>query len=305
MVVMSGPVIVACIPSYNEEKMIGSVVVRALKHVDFVFVCDDGSDDLTADIAEGLGAIVVKHDRNLGKGVALKAAFQLARKVNPDVVVMLDGDGQHDPNDIPRLVDPVVLGKADIVVGSRFVEGSSTDIPFYRRIGLKILNFIVSGRINNNVIDTQSGYRALSPRAFELLQTCSVEHFGVETEQLMLAHSNGLTMFEVPVHIGYVGLGKTSKKNPVSQSSNIVGTVLRLVIEERPLLLLGLPGVLSLILGVGTGMYFLWWFNSTRDFSLSLALISLGGVLFGTLLIIASLILFSLARSRETGFRQP
>lgn len=296
---MSKPVIAACIPAYNEEKMIGSVIVRALKHVDFVVVCDDGSNDLTADIAEGLGASVVKHERNLGKGAALQTAFQVAKKVNPDVVVMLDGDGQHEPDYIPRIVDPVIMGKADIVVGSRFIEGSSSDMPLYRRFGLKILNFIVSRRINNNIIDTQSGFRALSPRAFEVLQTCGVEHFGLETEQLMLAHSNGLTMFEVPVHIPYSGLDKTSKKNPVSQSSDIIGTILRLIIEERPLLLLGVPGFLSLIVGLGTGTYFLWWFNTTREFSLSLALIAMGGVLFGTLLMIASLILYSLARVRE------
>ena len=108
----------------------------------------------------------------------------------------------------------------------------------------------------------------------------------------MLAHSNGLTMFEVPVHISYTGLDKTSKKNPVSHGSNIIGTVLSLIIEERPLLLLGVPGFLSLLLGVGTGMYFLWFFNNTREFSLSLALIAMGGVLFGTLLLLSSLILF-------------
>jgi glycosyltransferase involved in cell wall biosynthesis len=115
------PVVVACIPAFNEERTIASVVVRALKYVDRVVVCDDGSGDLTGEIAEGLGAFVLRHDRNMGKGVAVRTAFRYAKDLEPDVVVMLDGDGQHDLGEIPRLVEPVVVGEADMVVGSRYV----------------------------------------------------------------------------------------------------------------------------------------------------------------------------------------
>lgn len=105
--------IIACIPAYNKERTIGSVVVRAMRFVDRVVVCDDGSGDLTGAIAGGLGAVVVRHERNMGKGAALRTAFRCARDLEPDVVVMLDGDSQHDPGEFSRLVEPVVGGEAE------------------------------------------------------------------------------------------------------------------------------------------------------------------------------------------------
>ena len=131
---MSKPFTIACIPAFNEEGRIASVIVRARRRVDAVVVCDDGSGDLTGEIAEGLGAVVVRHGRNLGKGAALRSAFLRARELGADVVVMLDADGQHDPEEIPGLVEPILKGAADMVVGSRYAEGSKTDAPLYRAI---------------------------------------------------------------------------------------------------------------------------------------------------------------------------
>jgi len=120
---MSKPFTIACIPAFNEEGRIGGVVVQVRKYVDRVVVCDDGSVDLTGAIAEGLGAVVIRHGRNLGKGAALRSAFLRARELGADVVVMLDADGQHDPEEIPELVEPILRGEADMVVGSRYVDG--------------------------------------------------------------------------------------------------------------------------------------------------------------------------------------
>jgi len=151
--------VVAVIPAFNEERTIGKVVLLARRYVDRVVVCDDGSMDLTAVIAEGLGATVIRHDRNMGKGAALRTSLEYLKQLNPDVVVTLDGDGQHDPDGIPGLVEPIIEGKADLVVGSRYVEGSETDAPFYRRFGLKLVN-LVSRRSGKGVVgDTQSGFR--------------------------------------------------------------------------------------------------------------------------------------------------
>jgi len=130
----SKPFVVACIPAFNEEGSIAGVVVRAGKYVDRVVVCDDGSVDLTGEIAEGLGAVVIRHEGNRGKGAALRSAFLRARELGADVVVMLDADGQHDPEEIPGLVEPILKGAADMVVGSRYAEGSKTDAPLYRAI---------------------------------------------------------------------------------------------------------------------------------------------------------------------------
>ena len=118
------PFVVVGIPAFNEEAMIARVVLESQKHANVVVVCDDGSCDLTGEIAERLGADVVKHERNLGYGTAIKSLVRRARELEADILVTLDGDGQHDPGEIPRVLQPIVKGKADVVIGSRFVDGS-------------------------------------------------------------------------------------------------------------------------------------------------------------------------------------
>jgi len=107
--------------------------------VDAVVVCDDGSSDLTADIAEISGANVVRHGKNEGKGAALRSLLEKAKELNADIVVTLDGDDQHDPSDIPKLLEPILRDEAEIAIGSRFL-GENTEMPFYRKFGSKILN---------------------------------------------------------------------------------------------------------------------------------------------------------------------
>src|ERR1022692_5110080 len=118
------PNVVACIPAFNEEEHIASVILGVRPHVEKIIVCDDGSHDMTSEIAEALGAKVVRHERNLGYGSALSTLFESARKENAGIMVMIDGDGQHDPNDIPRLIGPIIEGGADVVIGSRFLDSS-------------------------------------------------------------------------------------------------------------------------------------------------------------------------------------
>jgi glycosyltransferase involved in cell wall biosynthesis len=199
------PLIVACIPAYNEEKTIGAVLDQAFRYVDQVIVCDDGSSDRTAQIAEDKGATVVKNPVNLGKGRALHSGFQFTCRMAPDIVVMMDADGQHSPDDIPRLVEPIVRGEADLVVGSRYLRGSLTDAPLYRRIGLGIVNAFIRSA-NNTVRDTQSGFRAFNREALKIFSDMSERGFGVETEQLSTARNFGLRVKEVPVTIHYRGL---------------------------------------------------------------------------------------------------
>ena len=128
------PLIVAAIPAFNVEKTIARLVLETQKFVDVVLVCDDGSTDCTAEIAERMGADVIRHERNLGYGAAIKTLFSMARELNADVLVTLDGDGQHDPREIPRLIEPVLENNADIVLGSRFLGDKEKDneVPRYR-----------------------------------------------------------------------------------------------------------------------------------------------------------------------------
>ena len=295
----SKPFIVACIPAYNEERTIGGIILKTMRYVDRVVVCDDGSNDLTGDIAERLGAVLVRHERNRGKGAALRTAFNCAKNFEPDVVVMLDADGQHDPGNIPRLVDPILNGEGDIVIGSRYVEGSKMDGPLYRKLGLKFINSL-SGRSGVlNVADAQSGFRAFSLSALDVVLDTEVTGYGADTEQLTLAFKKGLRIVEVPVNIQYGGLRKTSKKHPLFHGGELISTILRLIVEERPLFFLGVPGIFFIILGVFFGGWFLWYFNMTRFFSVPMALISVGALLLGSLFFITSLMLYAISRLKN------
>jgi glycosyltransferase involved in cell wall biosynthesis len=296
--------VVAAIPAYNEERTIARVVLLARRHVDRVVVCDDGSMDMTAEIAEKLGAMVVRHHKNMGKGVALKTALEYLKQLNPDIVVTMDADGQHDPEGIPRLLEPIIRGEADMVIGSRYVEGSETDAPFYRRLGLKLVNSVSRKSGRGVVRDTQSGFRAYSAKVLDLMRQCEAEGYGIETEQLAVAVKNGLRVVEVPITVRYKGLEKTSKRNPVGHGAELVGMALRLIVEERPLLLLGVPGALLTVLGIGTGVYLLWYFNMTRYFSIPVALITLGALFIGTILFITSLMLYAITRLKQKTTKQ-
>ncbi len=286
------PLIIACIPAYNEERAIASVIMRTQKHVDGVIVCDDGSTDMTGEIAERLGAIVLKHPKNLGKGEALRTLFTYALKSNPSVIVALDADAQHDPDEIPKLVKPILNNDADMIIGSRFIDGASTDIPPYRIAGTKIINWL-SGK---QVKDLQSGFRAFSRKALVTLLECESMGYGVEQEQVALAVKNNLRIVEIPISVRYGGLDKTSKKGPIAHGLDLISNAVSLVVEERPILTLGVPGTMLLITGFGLSTYLVWYFDTTGYFSIPVAMMTLGAILVGTILIIAALILYGLNR---------
>ena len=178
------PYIIAGIPAYNEEKTIAKVIVKSRKYVDKVFVCDDGSTDMTAGIAEALGAEVIRHERNMGKGAAIRSLFKKAREEIADVMVTIDGDAQHDADEIPLLLKVMKETRADIVIGSRFLTKETVrKVPKYRYIGNKILNLITSVE---EITDTQSGFRAYSRKAIELIQPAELG-FAVDSEILYRA----------------------------------------------------------------------------------------------------------------------
>src|SRR5579863_3265007 len=160
--------IVVAIPAHNEEKYIAAVVIGSQKHASTVLVCDDGSDDMTGEIAERLGAVVTRHRTRLGKGVALKDLFGMAKSRGADVVVTLDGDAQHDPRQIPSLVKPILDGAADIVNGSRYL--GENPIPDHRRLGDGVLNTLTNAVTHHGLTDTQSGFRAYSKMALERIE---------------------------------------------------------------------------------------------------------------------------------------
>ncbi|EMR73025.1 glycosyl transferase, partial [Thaumarchaeota archaeon SCGC AB-539-E09] len=140
---MNKSFVVACIPAYNEEDYIGGVVSNTLKFVDKVVVCDDGSGDKTCSIAKDMGAHVIMHNQKLGYGASLQSLFKEARRLKADFVVTLDGDNQHNPDEINLLLERLKTGDVDIVIGSRFLPYGSSDTPKWRENGIKLITSIV------------------------------------------------------------------------------------------------------------------------------------------------------------------
>jgi hypothetical protein len=222
--------IVAGIPAYNEAGTIAQIVDVATEYVDEVVVVDDGSGDRTAELARREGAVVIRHSTNRGKGAALKSVFDYAERRSCSALVLLDGDGQHLPQDIPDVVQPVLDGDADVVIGSRYLRrGMGTETPLYRRVGQLILDWSISFLFGVSVTDTQSGFRALSPKAVEEI-TIRTNGIAVETEMLDAAKRNDLTIAERPIRVQYdVHNGQTY--NPVRHGVTVLGRIAELVVR--------------------------------------------------------------------------
>jgi glycosyltransferase involved in cell wall biosynthesis len=291
------PFIVVGIPAFNEENSIARVVLESQKFADAVVVCDDGSRDLTAKIAERLGADVVKHKQNLGYGAAIESLFGRARELDADILVTLDGDGQHDPAEIPRIVQPIVQGMADVVIGSRFIDVRGTaGMPLYRRFGARLITKLVDGSSKNGVSDAQSGFRAYNREALEHL-SIGEAGMGASVEILLEARKNDLKICEVPssckYHKGGVG---TSTENPVTHGLGVVMSIVRLIVEERPLMVLGIPGLLCLFAGVAFGVWMLQLYAIGHQIVTNIALASVAFVLVGFFMLSTAVTLYAISR---------
>lgn len=290
------PFVVVGIPAFNEEKTIAKVVLKALRFADKVVVCDDGSTDMTGEIAEKLGAEVIRHDRNLGYGAAIQSLFRRARELNADVLVTLDGDGQHDPCEIPNVVKPIVEGSADVVIGSRLVdECRAYTMPWYRRAGIKFITKMVNNGTRRPLKDAQSGFRAYSHEAIKKL-SLTENGMGVSVEILVDADKKGLKIVEVPVSCSYSKDLDKSTRNPVSHGVDVVMSLIRLVVEERPLLFLGVPGIISLFLGTFFGVWMLQIYALERHIVTNLALASIAFTFIGLFALFTAVTLYAISR---------
>ncbi|NJE12865.1 glycosyltransferase family 2 protein [Thermococcus sp. LS2] len=247
-----GSNILIAIPAYNEEITIGSVVSLSKKYGD-VLVVDDGSKDRTSEIAQNAGAIVVRHKRNKGKGKALKTAFKYALSKDYDVVVCIDADGQHNPEEIPLLLKPILEDEADLVIGSRYLNSAYKNIPLYRRLGLWVLNMTTNVASNVKITDSQSGFRALNRRALESLDLSSAG-YNVESEMIARLSEKGLRIREVPINVRY-DVPNKHKKHPIAHGVGVLAKIVGLIGYKRPLLLFG---VLSLLSFIASGILAYW-----------------------------------------------
>ena len=286
--------ILVAIPAYNEEPTIAGVVLRSLRYADDVAVIDDGSTDNTADMAQLAGAIVIQHEKNMGYGVALASCFEAARHFGAEILVILDADGQHNPDDIPVMLQEMYVSDADIVIGSRFTNGrvGIKNIPPYRVFGMKILNKVTNFTSQVPISDTQSGFRAYSKKAINVinLQHCGM---GAGSEILITAADRGLKISEVFTNIRY-DIEKVGKRNPVGHGLNVINAIIRLIAQKRPIFFFGLPGVTSLFSGLLVFLIVLNHYNASNNFLVGHALVSAICISMGMLSIITSLVLWSI-----------
>ena len=278
------------IPAFNEEKNIGSIVVKLKQKYDEIIVCDDGSSDMTADIASSLGAIVVKHTKNLGYGSAIKTIFNEAKKVEGDVLVTFDADGQHKISEIDSMLKPISENKADIVIGSRFL-GETKDLPTYRKIGIKTITGLTNVMTGSKITDSQSGFRAYGKKVLdEIMPTES--GMGISTEILIKASKKKLRITEIPITITYEN--NTHSQEPLSHGTSVIMSTVKHVAIERPLLYYGVTGLCFLILGLIFGAWTMQIYSEERVVMTNIALIGIGGVILGTILLITATILYSI-----------
>ncbi|MEE9288929.1 MAG: glycosyltransferase family 2 protein, partial [Bacteroidota bacterium] len=283
--------VLAAIPAFNEEKTIGSVVLGTQRYADEIIVVDDGSTDDTAWIAEQAGATVVRHKVNRGYGAAIRSCFEYARNNGAEILVILDGDGQHRPETIPKVANPVLNGNAEICIGSRFLrKRSAGKVPRYRRFGIGVLTKLTNlgTRHNHKLQDAQSGFRAYSRAAIETLDPHETD-MGASTEILWDADKRGLRIVEVPIEIDYDVEGST--KGPLRHGLSVIGSMIRYIETEHALLFFGVPGIVLFVLGLSIGFRVIDSFYQTRELAVGLGLLTVLLLVAGMLLVFTGLIL--------------
>lgn len=283
------PLIVIAIPCFNEERFIGSVVLKARKYAGKVLVIDDGSTDSSAEVARDAGATVYRHDCNKGYGAAISTSIQKGREQKADILVILDADGQHDPKYVPSLVKPILDGQADVVVGSRFL-GEGQKVPSYRRLGQRALTMLTNLGSGHKLSDSQSGFRAYSSNALKVLNL-SESGMSVSSEIQFAIAKSGLKVAEVPIAVSYMD---KAKRNPLGHGMSVFSRVLVLISLRQPLVLFGIPGIMLLSGGLALGVRVLDIYGKTNQLAIGNFLGAILLCLTGVLALFAALMLQSM-----------
>ena len=278
------------IPAYNEEKSIAKIIVSLKKVADQILVCNDGSTDSTAEIAESLGAIVIKHPKNLGYGSAIRSIFLKAKEINAELLVTIDADGQHKIEDVEKVIKPVVDGQADISIGSRFLEGDDNS-PKYRKLGIKIITKVTNSSLSEKITDAQSGFRAYNNKVLQSL-TPSDSGMGISTEILIKSSNLGFKIAEVPTEIQYEG--ETSSQNPVSHGTEVLMSTLKYISIERPLRFYGIPSFIFFVIGLTFTFLSIEYYAEVGRLNTNITLLAGGTLLIGTILAVTAVLLYSL-----------
>jgi glycosyltransferase involved in cell wall biosynthesis len=278
------------IPAFNEEENIAKIITK-LKRLSYsIIVCNDGSSDMTREISEELGVTVINHPKNLGYGSAIRSIFTKAVELDFDILVTFDADGQHKTSDIKSVLKQIQDDNADIVIGSRFSNDESNEVPTYRKIGIKAITALANTTSDNKITDSQSGFRAYNKKTLNQIIP-SDTGMGASTEILIKANKQNLRIIEVPITVLYQG--DTSTHNPASHGASVIMSTMKFISIEHPLKFYGIPGILFLIVG----MFFIIWtiqgFTETRQIITNISLIGIGSTILGMVLMTTSIILYT------------
>jgi glycosyltransferase involved in cell wall biosynthesis len=285
--------VLVCIPAFNEAKNIVEVINKSKKYADSVIVYDDGSTDDTFEIAKTAGATVIKSPKNTGYGTAIRALFQAAREQNADIMITLDSDGQHNPEHIPRLIEPIRTHNFDVVIGSRFLSKDDKEkVPRYRSLGIKTITKLTQRASYSGLTDSQSGFRAYNKNALTKINLFE-DGMAVSTEILLRAREKNLLATEVPITINYE-TDDTSTHNPITHGVGVLYSVLQYISLRHPLAFYGLPGIALLGVAALFLKNALHLFSTTGYVSTNMILISIGIAVVGVVLLATAAIVYTL-----------
>ena len=278
------------LPAFNEGKNIASIIAQLKKKYALIIVCDDGSSDFTSIIAEEMGAIVIKHKKNLGYGAAIRSLFLKAQELDCDILVTFDSDGQHQISDIENVIKPIQNKETNIVIGSRFLGNVEGTLPTYRKLGIKAITNLVNSNTGNKITDSQSGFRGYDKKTLEKIIP-SESGMGVSTEILIKANAQELKIIEVPITILYQK--EISSQQTLSHGTSVILSTMKFISIEHPLKFYGVPGILFLTIG----LFFIIW--TVQEFSIggsiitNISIIGIGSTILGSILTMTSIILYS------------
>ena len=288
--------ILVCIPTFNAESTIKEAVNRCKEFADMVLVINDGSSDNSEIVAREAGAEVVSHKIKRGYGGAIKSALHEGLKRNAKVVITFDADLQHDANDIPQLIKPILSNESDIVIGSRFLTDSDQVKP-YRKFGIKLITMMVNSFISTKIKDAESGLRAYSYEAIKkILPTLETEGMGMSAEILLKASVQKLKIIEIPRKEMYPKGVKTSSKNPLRHGLSVLFTIFKLIVETKPLQAFGIPSVIFFIASIISTYFVVDFYNNFSRLPLGLTVFTVLLVSIGFFFILAATIIYVLSR---------
>jgi glycosyltransferase involved in cell wall biosynthesis len=282
-----------CIPAFNEAKTIADMIKKSKKYADGIIVYDDGSTDDTYDIAISAGATVIRNPENKGYGVAIRSLFQAAKDQDADIMVTLDSDGQHNPDQIPLLIEPLLKQRFDVVIGSRFLNSNDKEkVPRYRSFGIKTITKLTQAASYGGITDSQSGFRAYNKNALSKINLFE-DGMAVSIEILLRAREKKLLATEVPITIDY-DVKERSTHNPISHGIGVLYSVFQFISLRHPLAFYALPGIVLL----GIAAYYmkkaLDLFAATEYVSTNMILIAVGIAVVGVVLLATAAIVYTL-----------